>query len=347
MKTRWNSFVAVVACNAAMGLVPACAGLLFGGFGWRRFRDWSISGLVYANLIGSVCWILAPRLGRVLCERPRWVRLAAMCGLFAAAGIAGAVLGSLILGIFGLSSGVAFAIRISLAITFTFGLLIFAIFTLSESLGAAREELHRRQIEEERARKMAAEARYASLESRVQPHFLFNTLNSISALVRENPAEAERMIERFSALLRYSLDTEIAGLVRLSEELRIVRSYLEIERVRFGERLRCRFDIEEAAQNFLVPPLSVQTLVENSVKYAVGASREGATIAISAHVSNGAGLRIEVSDDGPGFEPSASLKPGHGLDLLRNRLSSLFGPAASLEVAARDGLTLVAISLAA
>ena len=186
----------------------------------------------------------------------------------------------------------------------------------------------------------------ASLESRVHPHFLFNTLNSISALVREDPAEAERMIERLAALLRYSLDSELAGVVALREELRIVRDYLEIEKVRFGDRLRYRIEADEAAVSQTVPALSVQTLVENSVKYAVGALRDGAEIVVSARVEDGR-LRVEVSDDGPGFEPASSLKPGHGLDLLQHRLTSLFGSSASLEMTAREGHTLIAISVTA
>jgi LytS/YehU family sensor histidine kinase len=211
-------------------------------------------------------------------------------------------------------------------------------------LESVKEQLHVRQIAEERERKIAAEARFASLESRVHPHFLFNTLNSISALVREDPAEAERMIERLSTLLRYSLDSEVAGVVALREELRIVRDYLEIEKVRFGDRLRYRIDADPAAELQQVPALSVQTLVENSVKYAVGAMQQGAEIVVLARFQNGR-LRVEVSDDGPGFEPASSMKPGHGLDLLRQRLISLFGSSASLEMTARDGRTMVLISL--
>ena len=229
-------------------------------------------------------------------------------------------------------------------ITFTVGILTLVIFTLQERLALTRRELHAREISEERERKTAAEARFASLESRVRPHFLFNTLNSISALIREDPSQAERMIERLSTLLRFSLDSELAGLVPLRQELTVVRDYLEIEKVRFGARLAYRIEADENAREQMVPALSVQTLVENSVKYAVGTKREGAEIVVSASVREGR-LQIEVEDNGPGFGPPLSLKPGHGLDLLQRRLSSLFGSAASLEVSARDGRTMVTISL--
>lgn len=343
-RARLRSVIAAAAVVIALALVPAIAGLLFGAFGWRQFRNWATSGLVYSGLIVTICWSLAPQLLRRIKTWPRWMQIAALGALFVIAGIFGAIAGNLILRSIGLGDRFWFAIRISLAVTLSFGLLCYALTALSDRLRVVKEELGRQQIAEERARKMAAEARYASLESRVQPHFLFNTLNSISGLVRENPAEAERMIERLSALLRYSLDSDIAGLVPLSEELRIVEEYLHIEQVRFGSRLRYRIEVEPAARALRVPALSVQTLVENSVKYAVGAARSGATISIGARFRDGE-LRVEVSDDGPGFEPDHHFKPGHGLDLVRQRLDTLFGPAASLEIGARDGLTWVAISV--
>jgi sensor histidine kinase YesM len=343
-RARLRSVIAAAAVVVALALVPAIAGLLFGAFGWRQFRNWATSGLVYSGLIVTMCWSLAPQLLRRIKARPPWMQIAALAALFVIAGVFGAIAGNLILRSIGLGDRFWFAIRISLAVTLSFGLLCYALTALSDRLRVVKQELGRQQIAEERARKMAAEARYASLESRVQPHFLFNTLNSISALVRENPAEAERMIERLSALLRYSLDSDIAGLVPLSEELRIIEEYLQIEQVRFGPRLRYRIEVEAAAHTLRVPALSIQTLVENSVKYAVGAARAGATITIGARFRDGA-LRVEVSDDGPGFEPEHHFKPGHGLDLVRRRLDTLFGPAASLEIGARDGVTCVAISV--
>ena len=113
--------------------------------------------------------------------------------------------------------------------------------TLYESqrlrLEGVRLELRARELDHERARKMALEARLASLESRLQPHFLFNTLNAISALIQEDPDHAERMVERLAALLRFSLDATGRGVVPLADELKIVTDYLEIERTRLGERL--------------------------------------------------------------------------------------------------------------
>ncbi len=344
MVKRWQPLLAILAGCLALGAVPGLVQLLFAGISVRIFGISVWHGFVYACCISIPCWAAAPAVLRRLENRPVPVRIIAIAGLFGVFGIVGCLAANLLLRTSG--AGYLDSLGICLLITYTFGALSLIIQMLYSRLNSAKEELHTRQIAEERARKIAAEARFASLESRVHPHFLFNTLNSISALVREDPAEAERMIERLSALLRFSLDSELAGVVALREELRIVRDYLEIQKVRFGQRLRFRIEVDPAAESQQVPALSVQTLVENSVKYAVGARSEGAEIVVCARVQDGQ-LRVEVSDDGPGFEPVTSMKPGHGLDLLQRRLTTLFGSSASLEMTARDGWTRIAISLAA
>jgi two-component system, LytTR family, sensor histidine kinase AlgZ len=327
-----------------LGAIPGFIQLLFTGMSLRTFGVSVLHGAVYASCIGIPCWLALPGVLCRLEKLPLPLRVIGVIGVFGVFGVVGCLVANLLL----MSSGAGYldSLGVCLLITYTFGALSLIIQTLSSRLTSAKEELHTRQIAEERERKIAAEARFASLESRVHPHFLFNTLNSISALVQEDPAEAERMIERLSALLRFSLDSELAGVVALREELQIVRDYLEIQKVRFGQRLRFRIEVDPAAESQQVPALSVQTLVENSVKYAVGVRSEGAEIVVNARVQDGQ-LRVEVSDDGPGFEPVTSLKPGHGLDLLQRRLTTLFGSTASLEMTARDGWTRIAISLAA
>jgi sensor histidine kinase YesM len=342
----------VVLSSIALGAIPGLIEVVFQGIGLREFGMWTLHGSIYSFCIGVPCWALIPRAACALESRPAWMRIAILVALLGSFAMAGSLAASLILLAIHHLDATQFAgdfwlsLRIAFLMTFTTGLVSTVIATLQSRLSEARDELHRRQIADERERKIAAEARFASLESRVHPHFLFNTLNSIAALVREDPAQAERTIERLAALLRFSLDSEVAGVVKLAEELRIVRDYMEIEKVRFGDRLRYRIEAEPPAEEQTVPALSIQTLAENSVKYAVGARREGAEIVIRAHLRHGR-LRIEVSDDGPGFEPSASLKPGHGLDLVQRRLAALFGSSACLEMSAHGGRMLVAISVAA
>lgn len=191
-------------------------------------------------------------------------------------------------------------------------------------------------LEEERAR-------FSSLESRIHPHFLFNTLNSISALIREDPRKAERTVEQLSALLRYSLDLNTSRLSTLRNEMRIVTDYLDIEKTRFGDRLRYAVDIPGAMEDFEIPPMAVQTLVENSIKHAVSRSRMGGEVRILARMVEDR-FEIEVSDDGPGFHAS-DIKEGHGLDSLRARLASIFAEDAALRIAGSAGCTTVTISL--
>jgi signal transduction histidine kinase len=213
-----------------------------------------------------------------------------------------------------------------------------AILALSLGTGALgyrvlRNRLAATTLEQERAQKLAVEAKLASLESHVRPHFLFNTLNTISSLIPEDPKRAEALVGKLAAVLRLSLDSNQARLGSLEHELKIVGDYLEIERARFGERLRFKIDVPPELRVVQVPALSLQTLVENSVKHAVGSRFEGAEIRVMAFERDGSVI-VEVSDNGPGFTEQAIL-PGHGLDNLQQRLAALFGPGAKLEI--RDG----------
>ena len=204
-------------------------------------------------------------------------------------------------------------------------------------------KLHAQAVEHERALKLASEARLAALEARVHPHFLFNTLNTISSLIPESPECAERLIERMAAVLRFSLDAHNGRLVPVEQELKIVRDYLEIERARFGERLRYTLDVDSGLDALLVPPFAVQTLVENSVKFAVAPDRKGGDVRVHAE-REGSRVRLEVSDTGPGFSMD-DVPAGHGLDNLRGRLSLMFGAPEPLRLDRRDGWTTVSFQV--
>jgi LytS/YehU family sensor histidine kinase len=218
-------------------------------------------------------------------------------------------------------SGYVVSLEISAAIAVPCTVVVFI-------LTALRARVATSETAERHALSLAADARFASLESRIRPHFLFNALNSAIALIPEDPRRAEDVLERLAALLRFSLDAQIAGLVPLREELRIVVDYLEIEHARFGERLAYEIDVPEDLQDTQVPTFSVQTLVENSVKYAVAPRACGARIVVRGRRAEGT-LRLEVSDDGPGFAASAWI-PGHGLEGLRTRLDAIYGDSARL-----------------
>jgi signal transduction histidine kinase len=191
-----------------------------------------------------------------------------------------------------------------------------------------------------RAQYETAQARLSSLESQLRPHFLFNTLNSIMALIPEDPAAAERMTERLATLLRYSLDATARSTVRLEQELKVATDYLEIEKTRFGDRLQYTIDVPEALMQAEVPPFSLQTLVENSVKYG------GGQIRVSAQNGNGR-LLLRVWDSGDGFPDKPNLSAGHGLRNLKERLDALWGSKAAVEFPLEETGTTVQITLPA
>ncbi|MEP7348572.1 MAG: histidine kinase [Sphingorhabdus sp.] len=174
----------------------------------------------------------------------------------------------------------------------------------------------------------ATSAQLTMLRYQLNPHFLFNTLNSISTLVLLKQTEqANAMLSRLSSFLRYTLINEAAAKVPLSQEIETLKLYLDIEKMRFEERLRANFEIDPAAANALVPSLLLQPLVENAIKYAVTPKEEGADILINAQLV-GQKLRIIVSDTGPGLQPGQqdhSLSTGVGMANTRERLMQAYG----------------------
>ncbi|MFQ3596621.1 MAG: histidine kinase [Sphingomonadaceae bacterium] len=175
----------------------------------------------------------------------------------------------------------------------------------------------------------ASRAQLEMLRYQLNPHFLFNTLNSISTLVLLGDTEkANAMLSRLSSFLRYTLVGERAGLATVAQEVEALQLYLDIERIRFGSRLRVRFDIDEEAKDARLPSLLLQPLVENAVKYAVTPLEEGADILISACAQKGR-LIVEVADTGPGIG-EAGPGPSHegtglGLENIRERLFQAYG----------------------
>ncbi len=174
----------------------------------------------------------------------------------------------------------------------------------------------------------ATSAQLTMLRYQLNPHFLFNTLNSISTLVLLKQTEqANAMLSRLSSFLRFTLINEAEAKVPLTQEIETLKLYLDIEKMRFEERLRTNFDIDPAASNALVPSLLLQPLVENAIKYAVTPKEEGADISISAQLV-GQKLRVVVSDTGPGLQPGQqdfSLSTGVGMANTRERLSQAYG----------------------
>lgn len=199
----------------------------------------------------------------------------------------------------------------------------------------AKLALQTYQLEKERALTLLTEARLTALESKLHPHFLFNTLNSISALIPEQPILAEEMIQRLSALLRMSLDARERSSISLREEILRVLDYCEIERIRLGERLNVSVNIPSELESTTIPAMIIQPLVENSIKYAISPSAHGGRILISARRLNDT-LMISMFDSAPVFNLD-EVPVGHSIDNLRSRLTALFQDSASVAVSAVDG----------
>jgi two-component system sensor histidine kinase AlgZ len=185
------------------------------------------------------------------------------------------------------------------------------------------------ELKAQRAQQEALRARLEALQARTNPHFLFNSLNTVAGLIEEDPKAAERVLEKLSSLFRYALDGSNTDWVRLERELEVVSSYLEVERLRLGDRLRAELDLGPGVEELLVPPLVLQPLVENAVVHAVAPRSEGGWLRVSAH-RNGSRLLLEVEDDGPGFGASDHRGSGTALDDLRRRLDMVYGGEASL-----------------
>jgi sensor histidine kinase YesM len=175
----------------------------------------------------------------------------------------------------------------------------------------------------------ASSAQLAMLRYQLNPHFLFNTLNSISTLVLLKETErANAMLSRLADFLRFTLIYEPTANVTVAQEVHTLKLYLEIEKMRFEKRLRPVFEIDPRAERARLPSLLLQPLVENAIKYAVTPSEEGAEIAVSARLV-GERVRITVSDTGPGLIESKlgpSLSTGVGLANIRDRLAQAYGP---------------------
>ena len=174
---------------------------------------------------------------------------------------------------------------------------------------------------------LAQESQLKMLRYQLNPHFLFNTLNAISTLILDNQnKKANHAVTRLSEFLRYTLDQDPMKKVTLRQEIEALNLYLGTERLRFGERLRLEYAVEEAALDALVPSLLLQPLLENSLKYAVSAREQGGSVRIEGRVREGL-LELSVIDDGPGMREGAPTgqRRGVGLRNTRERLGVLYG----------------------
>jgi sensor histidine kinase YesM len=210
----------------------------------------------------------------------------------------------------------------------------FAILSTAGRWIGAQRALREEESRAAEAEMLRAEAELAALRARLNPHFLFNTLHTLLALVRRDPAAAERGLEQFGQMMQYALRAggEQGDCVSVADELRFTRAYLALESLRLGDRLRICETIEPASLSARIPALTLQPLVENAIRHGIGPRPSGGTVTIRALGCSG-NLVLEVADDGMGRGAGANALPdGHGIDLVRRRLRAAFGDAARLEL---------------
>jgi two-component system LytT family sensor kinase len=185
-------------------------------------------------------------------------------------------------------------------------------------------ERYNRTLQNEAALK---EIELTNLKAQLNPHFIFNALNSIRALVDENPGKSKRAITQLSNILRNSLNTDRKKLVSFTEELDMVKDYLSLESIRYEERLKTSYKIDPASNQFQIPPLMLQTLVENGIKHGVSSLKKGGLIEISTEESD-QGLKIQIRNSGK-FLGNGTPGLGYGLLNTRKRLELIFGDRSS------------------
>jgi two-component system, LytTR family, sensor kinase len=187
------------------------------------------------------------------------------------------------------------------------------------------QRFRERELDSMQLQRELVQARLDALRMQLNPHFLFNTLHAVSALMHENPEAADRVIARLSELLRLSLDSSKPQVVPLADEMSFLERYLEIEQTRFGERLHIERHIEPETLRALVPYLILQPLVENAIRHGLEAREDQGRLVIEARRSNGR-LELRVRDNGNGLEQPTSAAPGEGIGLsnTRSRLRHLY-----------------------
>ncbi|MEW7848093.1 histidine kinase [Massilia aurea] len=205
----------------------------------------------------------------------------------------------------------------------------------------ANAAAQRQALAAQQAQTLLVAAELGALRSKLNPHFLFNTLHSIIALTQRNPQAAETALFQFSNMLRYVLDTERAGIdrVTLDAEFDFVRDYLELESLRLGARLQVEWDLDPTLGDCLVPALTLQPLVENSIKHAFNPFTRTGLLRIESRREPDTGLlRVTVRDDGPGAAPATiAASPGLGIRTIGRRLDLDYAGRAALRIDSRPG----------
>ena len=231
-------------------------------------------------------------------------------------------------------------------ITLPFGVAVYLCVVGIEHATRYFIDAREREVQVARLSEQLSSARFAALQAQLNPHFLFNTLNTITVLVRDDDRQgAVSIIEHLSELLRRTLSRHQANEVTLGEELELVRQYVAIEQARFSDRLRPEFRIPESLMNATIPSFALQHLVENAIRHGIAKDSDAGRLLVTA-TRSGDMLEITVINDGVSIDPAVPAPPGHGIENTRERLRALHGEKASLEILPRpEGGTIATLRL--
>ncbi len=301
---------------------------------------WTAMGIAtaFSQCIGLLCATVVLATERAIARLPERAQMIVTQVMFVVDGAVGAQIAEALLGLFGVDLGPGRLVRalIGAIIASLVGSSMSTIGWLRSTLGETERRLHERELAEEQLIRSKTEAELAALRSRIDPHFLFNTLNSIAALIRDDPVRAEAATLQLSSLFRYALEAHRQPLVALAEEVEIVRRYLEIEQLRLGDRLVFDISIAPELSRHHVPPLLLQPLVENAVRHGIAPSVEGGVVRVRGW-REGDCICLSVSDSGGGTGEAGG--SGEGLDNVRRRLHALYGERAALTLRRSAGWT--------
>jgi signal transduction histidine kinase len=315
MKKIWFGLLATFAyCTAIAGLLRLLEPKV--GF-WHEF--------IFAQCIGfSIATINSLTLARM---HPGKLRYAALCVTLPISIVVGVAVA---IGLTGSGNEVPHNAWQPLLIGLFFGIIASITFILFERIEQLNLEVKQRQLSQIESAKREMEAQLKMLQAQIEPHFLFNTLANVSSLIDNDPSLSKKLLERLNDWLRVALVRARSDHATLGDELDMLENYLQILKIRFGERLRWTMDVPEDARGSAFPPMLLQPLVENAVRHGIEPKIGGGEIVVRA-IINSASLSVEVNDSGVGLLSNANVG-GAGLTNVRARLVTLFGEAGKLSL---------------
>lgn len=365
--TQWLKVIGRrAAFNQALALP---IGLIIGSTLRGEWLPSFIIATTFSQCCGLCCWGLSPLAAPYIRPLRPMVRRLVWFAVHFTGGVLGAEIARRIcISLFGYrmeGTWAFFSLAVGASVAVLAGMMLTTVKELQVNLESAEQALRERELAEARLRQAASDAELAALQARINPHFLFNTLNSIAALIAEDPAKAETVTWQLSSLFRYALQANTRGLVTVEEELTIVRKYLDIEKVRLGNRLEYHIDVTPELGAQEIPALLLQPLVENAIKHGIAPQIGGGVVRIVGHRAGNQAIFTITNSIGPVSLPADSahsvgpaslpvdsasrISPvpgaGVGLENVRERLETMYGGDASVTLSHADGVTTTRVTV--